>query len=134
MVSDNASTKINFDTVEYDTVGLWDAGSPSRIVVQDGVAFIRFSFNVLFPALAPAAGSSGRVGIWKNGASFSLSSTVHVGLNNSAADNTSAIQGVSPFLQVNKGDYFELVVKQVTGGNLTFGNGTVCWLAVETRA
>jgi hypothetical protein len=122
---------VSWDSVVVDELGATGAGdsppvNPTRLTVPTGVSKIRLSANTVWEANTTGYR---RLYVLKNGAPFAgeflieaanIGSTAVMGLN-----AASAIINVSP------GDFFELMVQQLSGGNLNLQASETTWFEME---
>ena len=106
-----------------DTDGIWNIGSPTRLVVPTGVTKVRLQANITWAN----SNTAGRY-TWmtKNGEVFDGR-----GLDTKAAYGSSATNLWSAVIDVVGGDYFELWVFQDSGGTLALLAANSTWFAMD---
>lgn len=135
-VSNSTWTAVQYQSEVYDTSGIFDAGSPTRMTVPSGVTKVRVAANVNWQG---SAAGQRQITIRKNGVSFgdSTSSAYQGQPNQGTGSAGSGNQNiVSPVLSVTAGDYFECEVFQDSGGALNVAHSNtkaayVTWLSLE---
>lgn len=106
-----------------DTDGIWNIGSPNRLVVPTGVTKVRLAAN-----LSWANNSTGFRSTWmmKNGATFhGRPLDVRVG------NSTTSLNIATAVIDVTSGDYFELWVYQNSGSTLALSATQDMWFAMD---
>lgn len=120
-INSSADTAMSFTSAVYDDDSMWSAGSPTRVTVPAGVSYARVAYNMLTSGGSNNSASSFAT---KNGSTFA-------GLAADKCDNnvngTKHMAGVSAWVPVSEGDYFELTGKTI-GANIPILS---CWLALE---
>lgn len=111
----------------YDTDAIHDTGSnTSRLTVPSGVTKAKITFGLVTGAATTLTSCR----VFKNGASFV--GTAFDGLVLNTAANAPIMNGVTPWIDVVAGDYFELMVTTGTGST-TITASDSCWFAIECR-
>lgn len=129
-IANTTSQIVNWDAETYDTSGIWEIASPSKLTVPAGVTKIRLRANVSW---ASNATGIRKLNITKNGGNYqgqTLATQQAVPTVGSTTDQLA----VSPVLSVVAGDYFELLAQQTSGGALNIGyiaSGLSNWFAME---
>jgi hypothetical protein len=118
---------VPWDAADIDELGAWAASpNPTRLTVPAGVSRVRLQANVTW-----TTNTTGyrRMYLQKNGAAFPgefLVDSANHGSSTPINQNAS-----TPALEVSSGDYFELFVQQISGGNLDMQDSDTTWLAME---
>jgi hypothetical protein len=103
-VAGSAATYLVWDDTEYDTDGLWSAGSPQYFTIPAGVTKVRLHGTAYADATALTAGDGISLRFEKNDAPFMGDAAVAM----NAAFPNNAITTTSPVLAVTQGDTFRL--------------------------
>jgi len=129
------TSPLAWDTVSYDTDGFFDfVGDPQRITIPAGINRVQFSAQVHWDT---STVGDRRLIMRKNDLAqvdndpengqvmfhWDPSSTLTSTLDN-------YMQGVTPVMQVEEGDYFRLYGRQGTGGDLDIESGGT-WLQMQ---
>ena len=116
-IPNNVNTALTFDTVRFNS-GEWVSTSPSRITcLVDGIYSISGSVS-----FASSAVGSRKVSIRLNG-STEIATQQPVGTAPSAGSATPVNLSVGTIMQLNAGDYIELIVLQTAGSALNVLSG-----------
>lgn len=108
-IANATETAISFDTVRWDTDGMWDAANATRLTCQTAGKYLIVG-NVRF---AGAAGGYRQAGIKINGTATYLAIDKSSSLDSATVDlNPVAVYDLAA------GDFIELYVFQNSGGNL----------------
>lgn len=112
-IASNNSTDTFIDwTSQSGAAGFWTAGVPSRITIPAGFTQVRLSYTVNWPTSAVGA----RVSlIYKNGVAIFPGGQIVPGL----ASLPNITSGQTGWLDCTTGDYYQLGIRQSSGGNLT---------------
>jgi len=110
-------TAVVHDTVRYDTGGQWSAGNPSRLTAQVAGTYV-ITGGLLFTA--STAGVQRSSGIRLNGANWL---SIGPPLAQTFAAGSGAVSVVATVVQLNAGDYVELMAMQDSGGALNLSAG-----------
>jgi hypothetical protein len=114
----NVTVDVPWDVVVYDTDGFWNVTNPARLTVPDGVSRIRISTNINW-----GTNTTGRriVGIHKNDTFFYGRGYDQI----LSSDYGNTVQNVhSAIVEVSSGDYFTVIVQQLSGTSLSILNAT----------
>ncbi len=118
---------IPWEVVEHDGAGMFDSTSPTRITIPTNVSKVRCAAQAAFETHDDNARR--QIYMRKNGSEYPrgyISHTVNGGFANNSSVSFSAVSGV---IDVQEGDYFELLAAQNSGQTLAFlGITTVWWL------
>lgn len=132
-LADSTDYAIPFDNEDYDTDSLHDnSTNKTRITIPAGVSYARFTGKITFAA----NGTGNRfVKLEKNG-----SAAYEPGFPNHSLPGSSTSVGYVPFnsgwIAVTEDDYFEIVARQSSGGNLDLqynAAGDSCWVCCEVK-
>lgn len=126
-IPNNTNTIVNLGIIrrQYGNAFFWSPDNPSRIVVGAGVSKVRVRAQV---GWVPNETGNRQLYIYKNGSGVFfpyLSETVKAA-NTLSSGLFGTVQSIySPALPVQEGDYFEMMVRQNSGGdlNVTQNNG-----------
>lgn len=121
-ITNSADTVMLFDTEISDSEGLHSTSTNTgRLTVPAGVSYARLYFNGVTDA---GTSNSASMVVFKNGAAFAGLAADQCDNNNG---NTKAMSGVSAWVEVSEGDYFEVTGRTI-GVDVTV---TDCWFAIE---
>ncbi len=115
-ISTNSLQAAQWNAEQYDTDSFHSTASNySRITIPtgSGITKVRFSCNIVF---AVDATGDRAAHLYKNGATFPMGG---IRVSKQAAGNPDGLFGMSGILTVSEGDYFEIMVWQSSGGDLT---------------
>jgi len=122
-IKSSTTAAVHWDKVMYNTDGFWSKSKSSRIVVPKGVTKVRVSGNVIWES---DSSSYRNFIIQKNG-----SYTAGLPYTRIPAHGTSPMAGTSSVVEVEEGDYFEVIVRQSTGSDLELRADPHSWFALE---
>lgn len=121
-----------FDTEVVDNDGLWSAANPSRFTIPQGWSKVRLTAQVLFQA--NAAGIR-QLRLLRNGITGGVPGMPNVVHQPTSAAFDWPVHFASGPIEVAAGDYFELRVRQESGGALTLTTGAAnTWFTIERLA
>jgi len=122
-LANNTVLAIPWEGTLYNTSGFWEPTSPTRLTVPYGVRKVKLAANVLWQS-----NSTGTrlLRIKKNG-QYSVGLPYEI-KNSSSTSGHNATSGV---IEVEEGDYFELEVNQLSGGDLDFRADPYTWMSIE---
>lgn len=109
-----------------DSEGLWASSAPTRLTVPSKAQKVKLSANITF-----GANSSGErlVEIRKNGSAVATG----LGRQRTVATGSSDINITTAILDVNPTDYFEVYVRQTSGGALAVSSSASTWFEIEIK-
>ena len=122
-IADNSATVVSWDAAEYDDLGFWDSGQPTRLTVPSGVSKVRVSSNVRWANQSTGLRTADHL---KNGVIFR-----GMGVHRQPAAQFSEHNIHSAVVEVVAGDYFEARVHQTSGGTLDVQAHEATWFAIE---
>ena len=114
-LSDNTLTNIPYTILKYDTDGFYNPAEPTKFTIPAGVKVVRV--GGMFDWAINANGRREMVIRKNSGASFPSAAAV---LPVDTVRTTVPI--VSPPVRVEEGDFFEMRVRQTSGGSLNLDN------------
>ncbi|RQP08924.1 MAG: hypothetical protein EAS51_13270 [Microbacteriaceae bacterium] len=119
-----------WDAIAYDTDGFFSVAQSSRFTIPPGVKKVRLAAQSVLGSNAVASGFY--YSIQKNGGGFDYAPILNIRQNNSGYGDNRAFL-VSPVIEVEPGDYFEL---RVNSGNSASATVTVpadagAWFGIE---
>lgn len=119
VIPNGATTPIQFGAVLYDDAGgVWTGGSPTRLTVPEGFQRVRLCGRIQTPWIT---GGERHIGILKNGGG--AIGTPYLQLPPSPlATFDDLYLGLTGWLPVVPGDYFELCFLQSCGSTMTLGS------------
>jgi hypothetical protein len=129
-LTNDTSTQVGFGagSEAYDTDSIHDeVTNNTRLTVPSGVSKIRISSQAQF---ASSSVGDRQLDIWKGGTNVYQGNTF---IRLPAAAGATGLHVQTAVLDVSPGDYFEMTVKQVSGGNLNLLGAatTASWFAME---
>lgn len=98
---------VSFDTEEYDTSGIWAAGSPSRLTIPAALNGYYAQFNAMAIWEGSTGGTYRELKIFKNGDTSNPWAVSQV----APANGNIGVHLVSRWIPVATGDYFELCLR-----------------------
>ena len=114
-IPNNAATAASFDTVNYDTAGMFDAGSPTRLTCVESGLYLVIADTFWNPNVAGYRQSI----IRENGATS-------IGFANQNAIATAGVSTLGNAVTIWNavvGDFLELMLTQTSGGALGVAAG-----------
>lgn len=128
-IPDSTFTALSFESESYDTDGFHDnVTNNTRLSVGSGMAIVKLAAGLYLPS--PGTSAYVSVVIRKNG---SLLIPGIAGNSFSGPSGTIYLSAQTPPLSVVEGDYFEVVLYQTTGDNLSlvYSIGEPMWFSIE---
>lgn len=117
-ISNSTYTAIEWDNLAYDLGGWLDIGgtNPERLTVPSGVSYVQIQSNIVFDGSTASSPDLRAVGIWKNG---SNAIGLPLFIEDAGWYNSNYFLSItSGVITVTGGDYFEIRVRQDSGGAL----------------
>lgn len=111
----NANVARTWTTVLHDVHGFWNVSNPTRLTVPAGVAKIVLTGNTRFITTSSSEGY--KFFLFKNGATFTGCPFLETSTNGVAVYPSGGV--TSGEILVTPGDYFEFMVRQSSGGDVT---------------
>lgn len=125
-IATSTNVDLTWQTASYDTNGFYSAGSPTKLTVPAGVTRVRLSGVVDWSATA--AQNKRAVVILKNDAVFDGAGQ-NTRIDSTTASDEQRQSVISAIVDVVEGDFFEINVRQTSGGGKNVE--TSSWFAIE---
>ncbi|MBB6214950.1 hypothetical protein HNQ80_001035 [Anaerosolibacter carboniphilus] len=125
-IPNDTLTILSFASEGYDTNDFWNIYSPTKLVIPQGVSKIRVSACVVW---ATSTAGYRLLRVLKNGVSFEGMPYSQFGPSTDVGDVRQNV--VSSIVDVVAGDYFEVQVRQRSGGALNVLSDSATWFSLE---
>ncbi len=125
-IANASNVDVTWQTAIYDTDSFYSAGSPTKLTVPAGVTRVRLSGVIDWAATTSQNKRS--VLIVKNDAGFDGFGQ-NVRIDSSTASDEQRQTVVSAIVDVDEGDFFEILVRQTSGGGKNIETNS--WFAIE---
>jgi hypothetical protein len=130
VISNLTLTTLTWDSESYDTSSIHSTSSNTgRLTVPSSVTKARLSAQIA-ALTSVAANCEISLYLYKNGSATSLPGFRARQMMTSTVSGTPIVGFHTPPMIVSASDYFEIVVFQNSGGNVTFDSNQ-CWAAME---
>jgi len=113
---------VSWDAAMYDTDSFWSVASPSRFTIPAGVTKIRLMARIGFAAGQATKGNGRVVQFMKNGAIGAEPGVA--GTSDATGYTDGGASAITPVLQVQAGDYFEVRYNTQESGAKTYANAS----------
>lgn len=120
---------VAWDGVEYERIGRWDAGEPTRIYVPDGVRYARASAGLSMNFFYDASPAVLQFRIRKNGTNLIYGCAGSISMFTSYAHTLANVS--TPWLAVEQLDFFDAAVYHGCASDNTCRTTGFSWMAVE---
>lgn len=124
---------VSWQTEDFDSDGFWSVGDPTRIYIPAGVTKVKLSASVAL-TLAAATGSN-YCEIRKNGTGTSsdpVAGSSRISARNGSSGGTdNDAQSFTAVLDVEEGDYFDVLLASNVSGVGTLLTNAKTWFALE---
>ena len=127
-LSTRQPTTVSWGHVETDELDAFSFHTPTKIVTPPEAQFVRFSASVVFPAK-----TGGYRQLWtrKNGFDYPLGYLSHSQYGGFENGSSNSFPAIGPIVPTLHGDYWELMVKQDSGGDLALSAKNSTWFQAE---
>lgn len=125
----NQLITVRWDYADYDTDNFYSSSAPTRITVPEGLNFAKFTVNL---RLVNDKVDSVLLTITKNDSPFNGRFDVR---HNIGDGTRSTIQGSTPFIPVDKGDYFEVNFRHQSSSSVSvdIADNSASWFSIEAK-